>query len=74
LAPEDHASRVAAKGGDVVENPFDGGALVEEAEIQVVVVKSGGRGKSEDIDAIAWIVSGSLLRISWQALTLTRQR
>jgi hypothetical protein len=50
LPEEGYAGGVPAEGGDVVADPFEGEALVEEAE---VALGGGVAGEAEDGDAVA---------------------
>ena len=54
LAPHGYAVGVAAKGCDVVANPFECGALVEDAEILLGVRKAAGVGKAKDVEAVVY--------------------
>ena len=53
LAEERDALGVAAEGADVVANPFEGEALVEEAGVGGV---ARGAREAEDVDAVARVL------------------
>ena len=61
LAEEGDAGGVAAEGGDVVAHPFEGEALVEEAQVLVPVRVAR---EAEDGEAVAALemVSGGRVR------------
>jgi hypothetical protein len=60
LAEEGDAGGVSAEGGNVVADPFEGEALVEEAE---VTLGGGVAWEAEDGDAVTF--GGGVLVVVW---------